>query len=263
MYARFSPVCWHTAIIGLATPSVTNILTYYINKINDKMFNKAINTAHCWSMEGLKMEDIKNEDVVSSDIENEKEDVKKVEENVVDDKQQEIAKDNETITKENEETVPSKKSNAPLIVLAVLCVALLVCLLITNFSGGSKTYKLSAIYPTYFSEVDGEITLPKGWLYTEQGQLYRSEEGKATLVGQVVGTEMTEDEFTSTIDSFSSYYELNEVEGKDAKTYYFHVEQDESVYDVYFYYKDSTFVQVALLDASESEVNTVVNSVNY
>ena len=162
----------------------------------------------------------------------------------------------------NGETSTPKKNNVTIIVLALVCLALLGYLIFTKV-GTSKTHKLSAIYPTYFGDVDGEITLPKGWLYTEQGQLYRSEEGKATLVGQIVGAEMTEDEFTSTIDSLSSYYELNEVEGKDAKTYYFHAEQDGSVYDVYFFYKDSTFVQVGLLDASESEVGTVVNSLNY
>lgn len=215
------------------------------------------------STEGLKMEDIKNDDVVSNNNTEEKDSVEKAIENVVSEQEQEMPNANETIAKDNEEFVSNKKSNVPIIVLAIVCVALLVCLLITNFGGASKTHKLSAIYPTYFGDVDGEITLPKGWLYTEQGQLYRSEEDKATLVGQIVGAEMTEDEFTSTIDSLSSYYELNEIEGKDAKTYYFHAEQDGSVYDVYFFYKDSTFVQVGLLDASESEVSTVVNSLNY
>ncbi len=179
----------------------------------------------------------------------------------------EAVQESETVKEETnvngtEVKTEKKKSNTTVIVLAIVCLALLGYLIFTKV-GTAKTFKLSTLYPTYFGEVDGEVTLPKNWKYSDQGQLYKMEGDKATLVGQIYGVQLSEEEYTSQIEAFSDYYEMNELEGKDAKVNYFHADQDGTIYDVYFFHKDSTFVQIAMVNASEAEVNTVVNSLSY
>ncbi len=202
------------------------------------------------------MEDnTKNNDVVEENNVESNEENTKVEETV--------AENSDSTVVESSNEIPAlKKNNATVIVLAVVCLALLGYLIFTKV-GTSKTYKLSTLYPTYFGDVDGEMTLPKNWLYTEEGNFFKKDGDKLTIAGQISAVELSEDEYTSYIDSFSSYYEVNEVEGKDAKAYSIHAEQNEYVYDVYFFYKDTTLVQINMLNATEDEINTVVNSLSY
>ena len=167
-----------------------------------------------------------------------------------------------TLSEVNSEKLAPKKNNTVIIVLAVVCLALLGYLIFTKV-GTSKTYKLSTLYPTYFGEVDGEVTLPKNWLYTEEGNFFKKEGDKLKIVGSISAGELSDDEYTSYINSFASYYDVNEVEVNDEKAYSIHTEQDENVYDVYFFYKDTTLVQINMLNATESEINTVVNSLSY
>ena len=162
----------------------------------------------------------------------------------------------------NGETSTLKKNNATIIVLALICLVLLGYLIFTKV-GTSKTYKLSTLYPTYFNEVDGEMTLPKNWLYTEEGNFFKKEGDKIKIIGSISAGELSEDEYTSYIDSFSSYYEVNELEVNGEKAYNIHSEQDENVYDVYFFYKDSTLVQINMLNATEAEISTITNSLSY
>ncbi len=202
------------------------------------------------------MEDnTKNNDVVEENNIESNEENTKVEETVVEN-------NNSTVSEVVDEKPTVKKNNATVIVLAVICLALLGYLIFTKV-GTSKTYKLSTLYPTYFGEVDGEMTLPKNWLYTEEGNFFKKDGDKLTIAGQISAAELSEDEYTSYIDSFSSYYEVNEVEGNDAKVYSIHTEQNEYIYDVYFFYKDTTLVQINMLNATEDEINTVVNSLSY
>ncbi len=168
----------------------------------------------------------------------------------------------ENATEVNGETSTPKKNNITVIVLALVCLALLGYLIFTKV-GTSKTYKLSTLYPTYFGEVDGEMTLPKNWLYTEEGNFFKKEGDKIKIIGSITAGELSEDEYTSYIDSFSSYYEVSEVEVNGEKAYNIHSEQDENVYDVYFFYKDSTLVQINMLNATEAEISTITNSLSY
>ncbi len=202
------------------------------------------------------MEDnTKNNDVVEENNIESNEENTKVEETVVEN-------NDSTVSEVIDEKPTVKKNNATVIVLAVICLALLGYLIFTKV-GTSKTYKLSTLYPTYFGEVDGEMTLPKNWLYTEEGNFFKKDGDKLTIAGQISAAELSEDEYTSYIDSFSSYYEVNEVEGNDVKVHSIHTEQSENIYDVYFFYKDTTLVQINMLNATEDEINTVVNSLSY
>ena len=202
------------------------------------------------------MEDnTKNNDVVEENNIESNEENTKVEETVVEN-------NDSTVSEVIDEKPTVKKNNATVIVLAVICLALLGYLIFTKV-GTSKTYKLSTLYQTYFGEVDGEMTLPKNWLYTEEGNFFKKDGDKLTIAGQISAAELSEDEYTSYIDSFSSYYEVNEVEGNDVKVHSIHTEQSENIYDVYFFYKDTTLVQINMLNATEDEINTVVNSLSY
>lgn len=202
------------------------------------------------------MEDnTKNNDVVEENNIESNEESTKAEETVVEN-------DDSIVSEAVGEKPAVKKNNTTVIVLAVVCLALLGYLIFTKV-GTSKTYKLSTLYPTYFGEVDGKMTLPKNWLYTEEGNLFKKDGDKLTIAGQISAAELSEDEYASYINSFSSYYEVNEVESNDAKAYSIHTEQNEYIYDVYFFYKDTTLVQINMLNATEDEINTVVKSLSY
>ena len=136
----------------------------------------------------------------------EEKDIKEVEEN----KEETTAVDEtvETVSEDNKVEVDKKapaKKNTVYVVAAIVAIVILLALVFTNVKK-DNTYKLSSIYPTYFAEVDGEIKLPKNWAYTEVGQLFKNEDNKLTLVGQVLGAEMSEEDFATTVDSLKNYY---------------------------------------------------------
>lgn len=126
-----------------------------------------------------------------------------------------------------------------------------------------NTYKLSSIYPTYFAEVDGEIKLPKNWAYTEVGQLFKNEDNKLTLVGQVLGAEMSEEDFATTVDALKNYYELSEITVNGNTGYNVHTEDESGTFDICIFHNGNTYLQIGLMNVSEDEVNTIINSVKF
>lgn len=157
----------------------------------------------------------------------------------------------------------SKKNTVYIIAACVACV-LLLCLVFININK-TKTYNLSSIYPTYFSESenDGEIKLPKDWAYTEAGQLYKNSKGKLTLMGQFLGAELSEDDFNATVESLSAYYELNQISKGDINGYSIHTEDNGEMFDIFILFKDSTYVQIGLMDADQEDIDIIINSLKF
>ena len=172
----------------------------------------------------------------------------------------------ETIVEDDKVAVETKtpvKKNTVYVVAVLVAIAVLLFLVFTNVKK-DNTYKLSSIYPTYFAEVEGEIKLPKDWCYTEAGQLFKNEDGKLALVGQVLGAEMSEEDFATTVESLNAYYELNELTVNDNAAYKIHNDDDEvGSFDIYIFHNGSTYLQIGLMNASEGEINTIINSVKY
>lgn len=172
----------------------------------------------------------------------------------------------ETIVEDDKVAVETKtpvKKNTVYVVAVLVAIAVLLFLVFTNVKK-DNTYKLSSIYPTYFAEVDGEIKLPKDWYYTEAGQLFKNEDGKLALVGQVLGAEMSEEDFATTVESLNAYYELNELTVNGNAAYKIHNDDDEvGSFDIYIFHNGSTYLQIGLMNASEGEINTIINSVKY
>ena len=193
----------------------------------------------------------------------EEKDIKEAEEN----KEEATAVDEtvETVSEDNKVEVDKKapaKKNTVYVVAALVAIAILLVLVFTNVKK-DNTYKLSSIYPTYFAEVEGEIKLPKNWAYTEVGQLFKNEDNKLTLVGQVLGAEMSEEDFATTVDALKNYYELSEITVNGNTGYKVHTEDESGTFDICIFHNGNTYLQIGLMNVSEDEVNTVINSVKF
>lgn len=193
----------------------------------------------------------------------EEKDIKETEEN----KEETTAVDEtaETVSEDNKVEVDKKapaKKNTVYVVAALVAIAILLVLVFTNVKK-DNTYKLSSIYPTYFAEVEGEIKLPKNWAYTEVGQLFKNEDNKLTLVGQVLGAEMSEEDFATTVDALKNYYELSEITVNGNTGYKVHTEDESGTFDICIFHNGNTYLQIGLMNVSEDEVNTVINSVKF
>lgn len=193
----------------------------------------------------------------------EEKDIKETEEN----KEETTAVDEtvETVSEDNKVEVDKKapaKKNTVYVVAALVAIAILLVLVFTNVKK-DNTYKLSSIYPTYFAEVDGEIKLPKNWAYTEVGQLFKNEDNKLTLVGQVLGAEMSEEDFATTVDALKNYYELSEITVNGNTGYNVHTEDESGTFDICIFHNGNTYLQIGLMNVSEDEVNTIINSVKF
>lgn len=193
----------------------------------------------------------------------EEKDIKEAEEN----KEEATAVDEtvETLSEDNKVEVDKKapaKKNTVYVVAALVAIAILLALVFTNVKK-DNTYKLSSIYPTYFAEVDGEIKLPKDWAYTEVGQLFKNEDNKLTLVGQVLGAEMSEEDFATTVDALKNYYELSEITVNGNTGYKVHTEDESGTFDICIFHNGSTYLQIGLMNVSEDEVNAIINSVKF
>ena len=193
----------------------------------------------------------------------EEKDIKEVEEN----KEETTAVDEtvETVSEDNKVEVDKKapaKKNTVYVLAAIVASVILLALVFTNVKK-DNTYKLSSIYPTYFAEVDGEIKLPKNWAYTEVGQLFKNEDNKLTLVGQVLGAEMSEEDFATTVDSLKNYYELSEITVNGNTGYNVHTEDESGTFDICIFHNGNTYLQIGLMNVSEDEVNTIINSVKF
>ena len=193
----------------------------------------------------------------------EEKDIKEVEEN----KEETTAVDEtvETVSEDNKVEVDKKapaKKNTVYVVAAIVAIVILLALVFTNVKK-DNTYKLSSIYPTYFAEVDGEIKLPKNWAYTEVGQLFKNEDNKLTLVGQVLGAEMSEEDFATTVDSLKNYYELSEITVNGNTGYNVHTEDESGTFDICIFHNGNTYLQIGLMNVSEDKVNTIINSVKF
>ena len=193
----------------------------------------------------------------------EEKDIKEVEEN----KEETTAVDEtvETVSEDNKVEVDKKapaKKNTVYVVAAIVAIVILLALVFTKVKK-DNTYKLSSIYPTYFAEVDGEIKLPKNWAYTEVGQLFKNEDNKLTLVGQVLGAEMSEEDFATTVDSLKNYYELSEITVNGNTGYNVHTEDESGTFDICIFHNGNTYLQIGLMNVSEDEVNTIINSVKF
>lgn len=193
----------------------------------------------------------------------EEKDIKEVEENkeettAVDETVEIVSEDNKV---EVDKKAPAKK-NTVYVVAAIVAIVILLALVFTNVKK-DNTYKLSSIYPTYFAEEDGEIKLPKNWAYTEVGQLFKNEDNKLTLVGQVLGAEMSEEDFATTVDALKNYYELSEITVNGNTGYNVHTEDESGTFDICIFHNGNTYLQIGLMNVSEDEVNTIINSVKF
>ena len=193
------------------------------------------------------MEENKNEE--TKDLQKENESVK-----------EDIQVANEKV---NDTKVDKKNHKNTIYIILIIVTCILIAALAFISIKRPNTYKLSTIYPDYFSEIEGEIKLPRNYLYTETGELYKNEDGKVTLIGQIYATEMTKEDYLSSIELLKSYYTLNEVNINGLEGYTLHNEQDGTVLDACIIFKDTTYLQILITDGDTNDVNTVFNSIKF
>lgn len=63
------------------------------------------------------------------------------------------------------------------------------------------------------------------------------------------------------IESYSSYYDVQDYDGYKYTAKYFIDDSDGATYDVYFIYNQGLVTQVMFVDSEESEIKTVLNSI--
>lgn len=126
---------------------------------------------------------------------------------------------------------------------------------------GRSEYKLSEVYESYFSTNDGSVKLPSNWLASKQGTIFKNEDGIVSEVAQIFATEMSEDDYNSLIESYSSYYTVEEVDNLKYKGIKIYDDSTGYVYNVYLLYNEGVVTQILFIDCSGSEMNTVLNSI--
>lgn len=125
---------------------------------------------------------------------------------------------------------------------------------------GRSEYKLSEVYETYFSTNDGSVKLPKNWLASKSGSIFKNEDGIVSEVSQIVAIEMGEDDYNSMLESYGSYYTVQEVDDLKYKASKIIDDSTGQVYTLYFIYNEGLVTEVLFIDCSDSEINTVLNS---
>lgn len=127
---------------------------------------------------------------------------------------------------------------------------------------GKSSYKLSEVYESYFSTNDGSVKLPENWLASKEGSIFKNEDGIVTETAQIVAVEMSEDDYNSLVESYGSYYTLEDVDNLKYTAKKIHDDSTGYAYDMYLIYNDGLVVQALFIDASDSEINTVLNSLD-
>lgn len=77
----------------------------------------------------------------------------------------------------------------------------------------------------------------------------------------LMAAELSEDDYNSLMESYGSYYDVEELENYKYVAKHFMDDQSGVLYDVYFIYNDGLVTQVMFIDADDDEKNTVLNSI--
>lgn len=97
-------------------------------------------------------------------------------------------------------------------------------------------------------------------MVSKTGAIYSSFDGVLEEKAFIMAAELSEEDYNSLIESYGSYYDVEEVEGYKYTANHF---QDDSLgvlYDVYFIYNDGLVTQAMFMNTEDSDKNTVLNS---
>ncbi len=179
-------------------------------------------------------------------------------ENVVED----VKENDEEVHEDVKDEKPSKKVPWLTIVLAIAVVVLSVLLIMSK--NQSSTYNLADVYPSYFAEKEGTIKFPKGWLADNQGNLFYNENGILTAKGIIMASDISEDEYNELIESSADYVELEQIENYKYTAYkgLYNIDSN-SVYTFAYIYNNDQLIQMLLVDVTDDEFNSIVNSLSY
>ena len=179
-------------------------------------------------------------------------------ENVV----EEVKENVEEVHEEVKEEKSNKKIPWLTIVLAIAVVVLSVLLIMSK--NQSNTYNLADIYPSYFEEKEGTIKFPNGWLADNQGNLFYNENGILTAKGIIMASDISEDEYKELIEGSADYVELEQIENYKYTAYKGLYSVDTtSVYTFAYIYNNDQLIQMLLVDTTDDEFNSIVNSLSY
>lgn len=129
--------------------------------------------------------------------------------------------------------------------------------------GTSKSrtnFNLSEVYEDYFIDNDGTVTLPKGWMVSKEGSIFSNENGVLTEKAYVMAAELSKEDYNTLLESYGAYYEVEEKTGYKYLANHMSDDSTGSEYDIYFIYNEGLVTEIMFLDASDSEKNTVLNS---
>ena len=74
---------------------------------------------------------------------------------------------------------------------------------------------------------------------------------------------MSEEDFATTVDALKNYYELSEITVNGNTGYNVHTEDESGTFDICIFHNGNTYLQIGLMNVSEDEVNTIINSVKF
>lgn len=97
---------------------------------------------------------------------------------------------------------------------------------------------------------------------SKEGSIFSSEDGIVTEKAYIMAAELSEDDYNSLIESYGSYYDIIEASDYKYTANHFIDDSTGATYDIYFIYNEGLVTQVMFIDASESEINTVLNSLD-
>lgn len=175
---------------------------------------------------------------------------------------EEVKENNEEVHEDVKDEKPNKKVPWLTIILAVAVVVLSVLLIMSK--NQSNTYNLADIYPSYFEEKEGSIKFPKNWLTDNQGNIFYNDNGILTAKGIIMASDISEDEYSDLIDSSADYVELEQIENYKYTAYKGLYSVDStSIYTFVYIYNNDQLFQMLLVDVTDDEFDSIVNSLNY
>ena len=182
-------------------------------------------------------------------------------ENIVEEK--EIKENNEDEVVEDKPLKVNKKVPYLTIFLAVVVVVLSILLIKDKCQ--SNSYNLKDIYPSYFAEKEGSVKLPKNWLTDNQGNLFYNDKGILTVKGIIMAYDISEDEYNEFIENSADYVELEKMDDYKYVAYKgsYSEESTSAAYTFAYIYNNNQLMQILLVDATDTEFNSILNSLSF
>lgn len=177
-----------------------------------------------------------------------------------------VSKENELINEEESEeekqVAEAKKNRIPTssIIMGIICIVLIIVLLVINFSSTKINLKN---FNDCFADKEATLTLPNNYLFAEDGQIFKKENGILFLKGAFAAVSISEEEYDSAMLLYAENMPVETLDNEDFKITKVTQEAEDIRYDYYFMFKDGITIQFVFDTIDQNIQQQIVYSLDY